>query len=387
MSSSTQRRVVQRFGLAGIGTAVLLVGIASPALAATDVVIPLEPTEVALSAVPVDGSGGAMDPSTGWDGASGAPVDVQYGGTITVDLPDGLDGSDAGAELVFDDNGDGTPEATYSSRFAAGNPNRLVVVPTADSVTITLPADDPIAGDAARLDIEPLESTLSPAFSYFDPLSYELAFDPAAAPGAETVAPVLLGYSTLPCALFSQDPCPFPTPVTAGSTVTLDLSEQSALRELGLTDLEGVELSLGPVDADGNPTGALVPVTAQVSGTTASFVVPAGTAPGQYSLLVVDQASSGNVGVVEIGLTVEAAPAAAPTTTAAPTTAAPSTQAVVANTGLKSNTGVYEASAAEESGSPAVVAAGAGLLLAAGVGGVVVARRRRPAVEAGTGEA
>ena len=71
MSSPTlSRRPLQRLGLAGIGSAVLFVGIASPALAATGVVIPRAPTEVALLNYPAENYGGEpMGPMTGPTGA------------------------------------------------------------------------------------------------------------------------------------------------------------------------------------------------------------------------------------------------------------------------------------------------------------------------------
>ena len=380
----SRRPQLQRLGLAGIGSAVLLVGIASPAVAATGVVIPLEPGEVILSAFPVE-SLAAMDPMADPNAEPVlAPVGVRYGGTITVDLPAELDDSAVEAQLIFDDNGDGAPEATYSSDPTDPNPLVVAGVGTG-SITITLPVDDPAAGDVATLQLAPLTSTLSPAFTYFDPLSYELEFD-AAADAAVTVEPELLAISQLPCDLSSATRCPFPTPVTAGSTVVLDLTTGSVLRELGITDLTGVQVALQAVDADGNATGAPVELTAQVSGSTAGFVVPAGAAAGTYGLVIAQETPSGGASVVVVELTVvaEETPAAVVPPAAAPTT--PATTTTVVNAGLRSNTGVEVA----ETGSTGTVAvaAGAGMLLLAGVGGVAVARtRRRPAVEGGTCEA
>jgi hypothetical protein len=380
----SRRPQLQRLGLAGIGSAVLLVGIASPAVAATGVVIPLEPGEVIISAFPVE-SLAAMDPMADPNAEPVlAPVGVQYGGTITVDLPAELDDSAVQAELVFDDNGDEIPEATYSSSFASGNPNRLTISGAGTgSISVTLPADDPIAGDVATLRLQPLTSTLSPAFTYFDPVSYELEFD-AAADAAVTVEPELLAISQLPCDLSSATRCPFPTPVTAGSTVALDLTAGSVLRELGIADLTGVQVALQAVDADGNAIGAPVELTGQVSGSTASFLVPAGAAAGSYGLVIAQPTPAGGVSVVVVELTVvaEETPAAVVPPAAAPTTPA----TTVVNAGLRSNTGVEVV----ETGSTGTVAvaAGAGMLLLAGVGGVAVARtRRRPVAEGGTCEA
>jgi hypothetical protein len=383
MSSPTlSRRPLQRLGLAGIGSAVLFVGIASPAVAATGVVIPLEPSEVALSAVPVENIGGPMDPMTNSSAGIFTPQPVKYSGTITVDVPAGLDDSAVEAELVFDDDGDGTPEATYSSSLAPADPNFLTVTGQGTgSVTVALPADDPAAGDAATLYLEPLTDTFGPALTFYDPLFYELGFD-AAAPAAVTVRPELAAFSQVPCGITTGERCPFPTPVTVGSAVTLDLTGGSALRELGLSDLTGVLVGLQELDNRGFPTAAApVELTAQVNGSTASVVIPADIALGAYSLVVAQQTPSGGISVLNVEITVvaEEAPAVVPPAAAPTTPAAPA----VVNAGLRSNTGVE----AVETGSTGTVAiaAGAGMLVLAGVGGVAVARnRRRPAAEGGT---
>jgi hypothetical protein len=386
MSSPTlsRRPQLQRLGLAGIGSAVLLVGIASPAVAATGVVIPLEPTEVALSAVPVENFG-VMDPMADPNaGITPTSVAVQYGGTITVDLPAELDDSAVEAQLTFDDDGDGAPDVTYDSSVLATDPDYLLVAGQGTgSITITLPADDLTGVDDATLLLAPLTSTLGPAFTFYDPVFYELGFVPAgdaAAPAAQAVAPELVAFSQVPCEITSGTRCPFPTPVTVGSTVGLDLTSGSVLRELGLTDLTGVQVGLATLDANGDPTGAAVELPAQVDGSTGTFVVPADTAAGSYGLVIAQPTPTGSVSVVAVELTVvaEEAPAVVPPA-AAPTTPA----ATVVNAGLRSNTGV-EAVETGSTGSVAI-AAGAGMLVLAGVGGVAVARtRRRPAVEGGT---
>ncbi|MGY1764453.1 hypothetical protein ACI79G_23880 [Geodermatophilus sp. SYSU D00779] len=386
MSSPTLfRRPLQRLGLAGIGSAVLFVGIASPAVAATGVVIPLEPTEVALSAVPVENFG-VMDPMADPNaGLTPTAVAVQYGGTITVDLPAELDDSAVEAALVFADTGDTLPDPVYSSSLAPTDPNYLTISGEGTgSITIDLPADDPVAGDEATLYLEPLTSTLGPAFTFYDPLFYDLRFVPAgdaAAPAAKTVEPELVAFSQVPCEISSGTRCAFPTPVTAGSTVGLDLTSGSVLRELGITDLTGVQVGLAALDANGQPTGAATELTAQVNGSTTTFVVPAGTAAGSHGLVIAQQTATAGVSVVTVEITVvaEEAPAVVPPA-AAPTT--PAASAVV-NAGLRSNTGVE----AVETGSTGTVAiaAGAGMLVLAGVGGVAVARTRcRPAAEGGT---
>jgi hypothetical protein len=385
MSRNTQKRRPrgQRFGVVGLGAAAVLAGTASAAGAATGVVIPLEPAEVVLSPFPVE----LLDTMNPMADPNAAPVlasvGVRYGGTITVEVPTQLDDSAVEAELVFDDDGDGVAEATYSTTPEAGESPLVIAGQGTGSITVTLPADDPIAGDAATLILAPLSSNLSPAFTYYDPVFYDLAFD-ATADAAVTVAPELVALSQVPCDISSATRCAFPTPVTAGSTVTLDLTADSVLRELGIADLAGAQVGLQQLDADGGPTGAPVELTAQVTGSTVSFVVPAGTAAGSYGLVIVQETPSGGISVVAVELTIVAeetpavvAPVAAPATPAAAPVAAP------VNAGLHSNTGVT--AAAPGSGGTVAVATGAGLLLLAGAGGIAVARtRRRPAVEGGT---
>jgi len=281
-NTTTRRcREAQRFGVV-LGAAAVLAGTASGAGAATGVVIALAPTEVLIGAVLVDELAlmdPMADPSTV---PAPSPVGVEFEGTLTVGLPAELDDSAVGAELVFDDNGDGTPEAVYSSSFAPANPNFLTISGQGTgSVTIELPSDDAAVGDVALLTLEPLDSDLGPAFSSFGGLFFELGLEPPVdplAPAAVSVEAALFAVSQVPCALSSGSRCALPTPVTAGSTVTLDLTADSALRELGIADLTGVEIGLQALDADGNPVGAPVLIAAQVTGSTATFTVPAGGA-------------------------------------------------------------------------------------------------------------
>jgi hypothetical protein len=394
MSTSTglRRRRAQILAIAGVGAVATLVGTTSPAFAADGDLIRLDPTEVELAAIPIENFGDDLDGLFGSAGAADGssisafeglvPVPVQYSGTLTVTVPAGLEASAAGAELVFDDNGDGDPEETYSSRFAPLNPKYLDIDATAGTVVVTLPADDPGAMDAATLSIEGVTPTLGPAFgAEYSSIDYEIEFDnptpPATptAPAAQTVEPLLVASSQIPCDFSSYESCPLPTPVTPGSTVTLALTQDSVLRQLGLSDLTGVEVALLPMDEEGvvSSTDASLPV--EVAGSRASFVVPEDSEPGSYSLIVAQETPSGGFSTVFAELTVEA-PAVAPVAAPKP------------NTGLRSNTGVHLPEAGVSDGTDgAAVATGAGILLLAGAGAAVaVARNRRPTAEGGTCE-
>lgn len=381
MSRNTTRRgrEAQRYGVVALGAAALLAGTASGAGAATGVVIPLEPGVVDLSAVPVENFG-PVDPMADPNTAPAFEfVDVRYGGTLTVNVPTQLDTSAVVVTIGFDDDGDGTPddvEYTNTASSAPGDPGYIAVTGRGTAnIQITLPADDSTGTDEAALFLEPLGTSLSSAFTYSDPVYYDLLFD-AAGPATVTLAPQLLALSQEPCDITTPTRCAFPTPITAGSLVTLDLTAGSSLRELGIVDLTSTQVGLQPLDANGDPVGAPVPLAAQPTGggSTATFTVPAGTTAGSYGLVIAEQASSRIIALVFVEVTIEAAAAPA----AAPTTAV--------NAGLRSNTGIEIV----ETGSTgnATVAIGAGLLLLAGAGGVAVARtRRRTAVEGGTCEA
>jgi len=377
MSSPTPRRPLQRLGLVGVGSALLLVGIASAASAATDVSIPLAPPEVVLGGIPIENVGGVMDPMAGT--ATPTPVQAEYGDDLTITLPTAFDSADAVVELVFEDvDGDGTPDQTYSTELT-GADELIVAGQGTQTLTITLPADDAVNGPVAELRVTELSTGLGAGFTVDPlPLSYLLTLDGTGIPSV-ALAPSLLAVSSVPCAVTSTTPCPILASATAGSTVTLELPTSSLLRTLGLTDLTGVVIGLQPLDADGLPVGAAVELTAQVSGSTATFVVPAGTAAGSYGLVVVSPLGTTGISILAAQLTV-VAPEAVVAPPAAPNTPTPP---AAVNAGLRSNTGAE----AVETGSTSTlaVAAGAGMLLVAGVGGVAVARtRRRPAVEGGT---
>ncbi len=382
----TRRRHVQRFGLAGIGSAVLFVGIAAPAGAATDVVIPLAPTQVVLIPTP-EGGAVPLDPTADPFAGAPRPVVVQYGETLTVDLPDELDPTEAVVEIAFtnDADGDRVPDQTYSSASTT-DPLDVTVVDGND-LEIVLPADDTVNGPLATLAIAPLDTALGAEFTVVPSLEYELDFS-APAPTGTVLLPELVALAQVPCDLDSTTRCP--VAVTASTTLTLDLTANSALRDLGLDDLTGIEVALQSVE---EPTATPVLLDTEVSGSTATTTLPAGLAEGTYALVLGQPITSGlSIVVAELAVSAPAepeepqdeTPVEIPVETPA---AAPSTQAV-ADRGLRSNTGVTAPVTEATSAGSVAVPAGAGLLLLAGAGGVAVARgRRRPAADAGTGEA
>ncbi len=371
---SPTRRRVHRYGLAGIGSAVLFVGIASPAAAAPDVVIPLAPPLVAVSGFPIENYG-AVDLM---GSTAPTPQAVQYGDTLTVRLPAELVDASAVVMLDLDVDGDQVAEVTYDSSLASTDPLYLDVTGEGtDTLVITLPAHDGTDYPLAYLVIDP-GTSLGPEF-VAHPFVYELAIDTDALDPL-TLSPGLIADSELPC------PTAAACTLTVGATTTFTLPVSSLLRQVGVSDLSGFEVALAALDADGDPTGAApVELTGAVSadGQSVTFVVPAGTPAGRYFLLAIQPTTAGaSVVLGEVAVAAAAAPAPAAQPVAAPVTAAPTTQAVAGNVGLRSNTGV---TAPAETSSAGVVAGGLGLLALAGAGGVAVARTRRPAAT-GAGE-
>jgi hypothetical protein len=378
------RRPAQRLAVTGVGIGIgigigigtLLVATAPAALAADNVVISLAPTEVGLISYPAENHGGMpTDPMTGPTGDAPEPVVVQYGETLTVDLAAELDPSNAEVEIAFADDADadGVPDRTYST-VSTTDPLVVTVVNDND-LQIVLPTDDGVNGPLATLSISPLDAVLGPEFILVDPtIAYELDLS-STTPTATTLHPGLVAIAQVPCSLISATPCPIA--VTAGATLTLDLTADSVLRDLGLTDLTGVQVALQSMD---DLTAPPVLLDVEVSGSTATAILPTELAAGPYALVLGQPMTSGlSIVVAELDLAARAVgpPAAAPTT---PTT--PVAPAVV-NAGLRSDTGV-EAVQTRSAGT-VMIAAGAGMVIVAGVAGVALARsRRRPAAEGGS---
>jgi hypothetical protein len=371
MSRTTHsRRPLQRLGLAGIGSAVLLVGIAPAANAAPAATVPLDPaTPVELLVYSVDNEGGPLTVSGGMSGsATPTSIAARFGGNVTFTVPSQL--AFAGTpevELTLDSTPTpGTPK-TYSST-ATLPADQLAVTNTGSTYTVTLPADDVAYADAGTLTFVNLDAPAAGLDLTIPPV-----FEVALTSGAAATVPLdtqLIGVS---------DDAGAAT-LTAGASFDVTLPSTGEFTvDLGITDFADSSFELVALDTSGDPTGAAVPLTATVSGATASLTLPADLSAGDYELFVVAADGADEVfALASVSITV-AAPAAAP---AAPAAAAPTTAAPV-NAGLRSNTGV-EAVETGASGSVAI-AVGAGMLALAGVGGVAVARtRRRPAAEGGT---
>jgi hypothetical protein len=307
------------------------------------------------------------------------PIEVSFGETLTVELVEQLDAADAVVTVEFPDGPDAgsDPDKVYSSDPAALD--QLAVTPTGDNdLEIVLPTDDGLSGQLATLVIDPVETVLGPEFTLLEPtIVYELDLG-ATAPTATVLRPELVALAAVPCDL-TATPCR--VAVTAGTGLVLDLTADSVLRDLGLTDLTGSAVVLVDVD---DPDAAPLELAVTVDGSRATAALPADLAAGSYGLVLGSPTVSGlSIVLAELDVTA-AAPVVEPVAT--PTPAAP-TQAVTGNPGLRSNTGV---TAPAEGNGSATVAVGAGLLLlaGAGAGGIAVARtRRRPAAGTGTGEA
>ena len=355
-----RRRVGRCLGVVGTGAAVLSLAAVSPARAAGGVV--LETGAVSVVAFPAENVGGVLAPSPDPLSGTYTPVPVEYGDTLTVELPSEILGVGPWVSLYIDNDDDGIVERTYSTRPGAADPLLVTGLGT-DTLSVTLPADDGVNGPLAWLAVDPGRADRGPETDVYS-TEYLLEFQPAALDPVTLRPPlVVAGYHY--CAT------PADCAVPAGTSFSFALPVSTGLRSLGVTDLAGLAVALERRDGGRPVAGSGVEAAAVVSadGQEASVAVPAGTAPGDYRLAMTRPLASG-VSYLFTEITVLPA---APATTAAPPAAAPSTRAVV-NSGLRSSTGVP--APAEDSLSGAVTA-GEGLLVLAAAGGVALARSRR----------
>jgi hypothetical protein len=423
-TSSTRRTRLCRAGATGAAAALLLLA-GAPSAAAAGIAIPLEPTALAISLYPLENF--AEEDFT--------PVQVQWGGSVVVQLPDGVEATDLTAELLL-----GAEEAEEPSRVFSTEPSAelpppgvLVVTDLGDGeLEVTMPVDAGLDDPMAVLVMEGLAATSTGSELADTGLVYFFELD-GAFPAAQTVAPTVLVDSSVPCDLY-ETVCDG-IPVTAGDELALSVPPTSALRAAGVGNLADAEVLLAPMEGvwhvDEEYSGEYVggeltsepPAEASAGAPAFAADLLAGSAPVTEGAADAGGASPAAAGA----LAAEAAPVAvashelvepalvvtgpyAATMTlpadteagsyglyisegdgtpgsrfativvllevAAAPVAAPAAPvvAVPVNAGLRSDTGWVDG---EGSSSWPLLATGAGMLLAAGAGGVAMARTRR----------
>lgn len=376
-----RRRTLGRTTLVGVAVlASSALGLSS-ASATSPVTISLDPAAVHVMLYPVENMGPLtvrdMVDLTG-GGVSGqtttaTPVPTEWGGSVVVQLPPGLDGSAMDVSLDLMPSLTSPPTRTYDTTSAG--PDQLVVTDLGSgSYRVDLPADDSINGPWGGLTLDNVTST-DPDVDVMAELPYLLKFS-GTGTSVQNVAPQVLALAELPCPASSATPCP-PTPVDAGGTVALTVPPASLLRALGLGTLDDMALALGQYDDNGDPIGDPLVLTDHPGLVTVSdpyhalVHLPATMRGGTYELTLVQ--ATGTAGAISVtfgNLQVKAIPA---------------TPRIV-NTGLFSNTEWTEPPST--TGSPAIgssvplVAAGGGMMLLAGVAaaGTLRARRRESVV-------
>ncbi len=100
----------------------------------------LETGVVTAVAFPAENTGGVLRPSPHPLDGTYTPVHVEYGDTLTVELPSEVRGVGPHVLLSFDDDGDGTVEKTYSTRSGVGDPLLVTGLGTSTSPSPCPPA-------------------------------------------------------------------------------------------------------------------------------------------------------------------------------------------------------------------------------------------------------
>ena len=358
-------RLAARAGVLGLTVLAATALGAGTAGAEGPATVALDPTDVAIVLEAAENFGTAADPAE-----VPGPVPVAWGGTVELQLPDGLDAPTLGARLELGPEVGGSPTRVLSTDTPG--PDGLLVGRVASGrFTVALPPVDPANGPIGAL----LLSGIASADGFpVHPDTYFLALDPTA-PATVGLRPQVTVVADQPCDPTAAVGCDGTT-VPAGAPFRVTVPPASELRSLGHGTLQDAEVILvdltgasdGPLPLSGDPAryAAAGPWDATVT-------PPAELGAGRHhlSLLLGDPTSGGPVTIATVELQVLTAPAVVPPA-ATPTPAAPA----VVNAGLRSNTGVEDTEAgAARTGA---VATGAGLLVLAGVGTVVVRTRREP---------
>ena len=343
----------------------------SSAAAAPAVTIPITPPEVAVLLYPVENTGPMTTDMVDQGPAESTPVDVEWGGSLVVTIPDPLDAGAMDVSLDLAATEDGTPTRTYSTTSPA--PDALVVTDLGGGqYGIALPADDLTNGPFGQLTMDNIVGPDNSILS-IGVVGYLLQFT-GSGTAVQNLAPQMLAIAQVPCPITSGTRCP-PIGVDAGAAFGITVPATSLLRSLGLGTLDDMSLGLTPLDADGYATEdepivltdrpGLVTVTGPYD---ATVMLPADTPGGFYGLTLVQATgTAGSISVTFGELKV----------TGIPVAPAPR----IVNAGLHSNTGWGEEQSGGSGVSPLVLT-GVAMLVAAGVATAAALRpRRRGAVE------
>jgi hypothetical protein len=232
--------------LAGVAavTGLLTVLGAPAAQAAPALTIPLDPPMVLVAPYPVENFG----PLTlaGLQSDTYAPVPVQWGGTVVLELPPSLDGGAIEVTLGLAPTDADPPTVEYSTE---NSPPDVTVTPgPPGEFSITLPPLVPPHGPVGYLTVDGLAP--APGITGVDvmPAEYLLEFD-ASYPSSQTLAPALFAVAAAPCAA-SSGACP-ERQITAGQSFTLTVPASSSLRQFGLGTFDDVSMTLAPLSGQG----------------------------------------------------------------------------------------------------------------------------------------
>ncbi|MDT0276000.1 hypothetical protein [Blastococcus goldschmidtiae] len=281
-----------------------------------------------------------------------SPVAVSYGGSVTIDLPDLVDGVPTQALLeLYPSQEAAAPTRVYDSASAVPADQIAMTDLGAGQYRIDLPVDDGVNGPLGLVWLKPLESSAGHVTGGTadgrDIFGYWLQFS-SGGPAAVTLSPQLVLSHWLDAPA-----------VRAGEGLDVTLPATSGWSAHGFTSLAGGAFTMHAVNDVGHHTGTSIPLTPVVSADarTASLSVPTGTPAGRYEVRVVLGAGTDRV-LAETFVRLEILGAV--------------------NPGLVSETSWTEDEPAAAVRWP-LVGLGVGMVLAAGTVGAVVVRSRRTA--------
>jgi hypothetical protein len=209
------------------------------------------------------------------------PVEIAWSGALTVTLPGQLmPGATPRAKLFVGDAdipNTGAPTAVYDSESAVLATDLGFTALGGNQYRIDMPADDGTHGPYGALSLEGFD--IAAAGVQRGELTYYRLELSAAFPAAVSVAPQLVTYGYAPC---GDHPETCPTTVTAGQSFAVTLPAGSGLDAIQ-HDLVG---SVAELIAVGTSTPIPLTATLSADGRTATYQVPAGTAPGRYGYTI-----------------------------------------------------------------------------------------------------
>jgi hypothetical protein len=281
MRSRVRSSRLLRAGVVGLAVLASSALALPAARAAPTEVIALDSEATTVGLWPQESYGGPMPISAYPTDIPATPVDIAWGGAVTVTLPPQL--TDGGAMEVSLELGPDVVQANATKTYSTATADLTVTALGGNQFQVDMPADDGVNGPmgfltfsgvdvAGGVDAEP-----GPAYAYI------LQLSPG---GAATVAlaPQLDVLSRIPDATFAGAAA---ATVAPGGAVDLVIQSPSRLTQLGISDFGTSDLGISRFDGSGFTPGPAVTSTFSPDLRTATVTVPEDIDAGEYLLSVV----------------------------------------------------------------------------------------------------